>query len=236
MATITVTWNSSDLVATNGLNIVSIERPAGSFRSEGVQIPGVDGFLTALTPNVDRSPLIIRIEAKITSTSIAALKTALFVAEYKTLAFGDQSGSYTARCVECNVDTNNQRPNVTYVTITWLASPPCLIGSEDTDSGSPTTVANAGDYRCPCILTVTATGNGTGFSFTVGGMAVGYTGALVTNDVVTINTGTCTVLLSTTAVPQYHSGGFPWLDPGNNTVAKLAGTVSWTVKHSPRYV
>lgn len=86
----------------------------------------------------------------------------------------------------------------------------------------PTTLDNLGSEATPLVISVRprvgAPGALTGFTITVAGVAVTYTGPINTGDLVVIDTGAQTVTKNgANALPRW-TGDFPLLPPGESTV------------------
>ena len=92
-------------------------------------------------------------------------------------------------------------------------------------------LTNSGDEPCPVIWTCTATaGLPTGLWFEVGGQRFTYSGALVLNDVLVVETELPTVKKNGTAnwSSVATTALFPWLAVGANVVTK--SSANFTLK------
>lgn len=227
MSEITVTLGGTSLSSCNFV-MQSFTRPSGLLRSPGIILPGQPGFANAIATPWDRNSFEMSLVGKVNSGGATQTLRSLVMGSnaWRALIFSTLSPSFWY-VKGAGVDEQHDKlhPVHPYLTLRFLVSPPYLLGSQVTDTTSP--VNNAGDVPCPAVFTITASGN---FTLTVGDIVTYWTGGAGT---VVINSETGAVTLGGTSSPQYMSGGFPWLMPGDNTVTLSAGTFS--AAFYPRY-
>jgi hypothetical protein len=212
-----------DLFDATGFAVNDFTRPGGRLRSAGFVVPGQSGHLTSLPWPEERDSIELELAGFIKGSTGSLHALVEGSRAWRALAFEDQAPLYY-QVLGSYVDEDRPRGDVTPVRAGFIVSPPCLLGAPLTDASSP--VANPGGYTCPGVWTVVAVGP---FTLTVGNITANWTGGAGT---VVINSETCRTYLGGVEAPQYHSGGYPILLPGNNTVTCTPG---FSCTFTPRY-
>jgi len=219
-----ITLGGTDL-ADYGFVLQSFERVTAAPRSLPPLVAGLDGYQTQLSGLDDLDPfeLVLRGES---DQELSGLRAVIRGdSTWRALVLSDMSARhYNVKGWYVREGEAFDKSDYRDVEIGFLVSPPCLLGAPVTDTSSP--VANAGDYRCPAVWTIEAAG---AFTLMVGSIVAAWTGGAGT---VVINSETCRCYLEGVEAPQYHSGGFPILLPGDNTVVCTPG---FSVTFNPRY-
>lgn len=219
-----ITLATIDL-ATYGFMLQSFERLTGAARSLPPVVAGLDGYQTQLSALDDLDPFEIKLVGE-SDQELSGLRSVIRGdASWRALVLDDMpTRHYNVKGWYVREGEAYDKSDYRDVEIGFLVSPPCLLGAAVTDATSP--VANPGDYRCPAVWTVVASGP---FTLSCGGITGTWSGGAGT---VVVNSETCRVTLGGVEAPRYWSGGYPWLLPGNNTVVCTPG---FSATFNPRY-
>jgi hypothetical protein len=218
-----VSLGGSDLFDVCGFALQKFARPSGRLRASGFVVPGQSGFQTQIPTPLEHDAYELGLEGFVRG-SIAELRSlVLATAAWRALVFEDLDPlAYQVQGLY--VDQDTPMKDIASVSIGFAVSPPCLLGADVTDTTSP--VVNPGDYPCPGVWTVEASG---AFTLTCNGIVGAWTGGVGT---VVIDAETYRVTLEGTESPRYWMGGYPWLAVGPNVVTCTPG---FSVVFNPRY-
>lgn len=243
----TASLNGVALSTIPEVELLRVRRPLLTPRHRAVEVPGRAGSIIFPDEPGDR---ILTLDFQISASSFAARRSAveafagwLYVGDVSRLIIDDQTDRFEDAILDASVDPGEWLMSTGPFSVPFRCGPYALALAASTQALSATTNPDSDSFTVPdsvearpVIELTPAGGNVTGFTLTVNGFSLSWTGTLASGSTLTISslsetitTGVSTDVNLTGAynpanvVMSDASGFFPLLTPGSNS-----WSLSWT--------